>query len=167
MDYSLHFFFTFLSRHKGEVTGVVEGTSNLHVTYEDGKVSILELRKQGVRFVPQKQKRSKTWTQVIQPLGSFYVESFYSLTWRLFIFEASLVKFIFLATQIAAGFWVSILYWSNFSFLRRINCIPPKPFSELQDLYCILEFFFLLLFFYMYPISQSRFLPVMHRSPLL
>lgn len=60
MDYSLHFFFTFLSRHKGEVTGVVEGTSNLHVTYEDGKVSILELRKQGVRFVPQKQKRSKT-----------------------------------------------------------------------------------------------------------
>lgn len=48
------------SWHKGEVTGVVEGTSNLHVTYDDGKVSILELRKQGVRFVPQKQKRSKT-----------------------------------------------------------------------------------------------------------
>ncbi|CAK8575465.1 unnamed protein product [Lathyrus sativus] len=48
------------SWHKGEVTDTVEGTSKLHVTYDDGKVSILELRKQGVRFVPQKQKRSKT-----------------------------------------------------------------------------------------------------------
>ncbi|KAK2379648.1 RING/FYVE/PHD-type zinc finger family protein [Trifolium repens] len=48
------------SWHKGEVTDIVEGTSKLHVTYDDGKVSIVELMKQGVRFVPQKQKRSKS-----------------------------------------------------------------------------------------------------------
>ncbi|KAK2433343.1 hypothetical protein P8452_30671 [Trifolium repens] len=48
------------SWHKGEVTDIVEGTSKVHVTYDDGKVSIVELMKQGVRFVPQKQKRSKS-----------------------------------------------------------------------------------------------------------
>ncbi|XP_027354526.1 uncharacterized protein LOC113864700 isoform X2 [Abrus precatorius] len=48
------------SWRRGVVTDVVEGTSKLHVTLDDGKVKMLELRKQGVRFVPQKQKRSKT-----------------------------------------------------------------------------------------------------------
>lgn len=48
------------SWHKGEVTNVIEGTSLLFVTLDDGKVKTLELGKQGVRFVPQKQKRSKT-----------------------------------------------------------------------------------------------------------
>ncbi|RDX97425.1 Histone-lysine N-methyltransferase 2B [Mucuna pruriens] len=48
------------SWHKGVVTDVVEGTSKLYVALDDGKVKILDLRKQGVRFVPQKQKRSKT-----------------------------------------------------------------------------------------------------------
>ncbi|KAF7836055.1 RING/FYVE/PHD-type zinc finger family protein [Senna tora] len=47
------------SWHKGAVTDVIEGTSKISVTLEDGKVKTLELRKQGVRFVPQKQKRSK------------------------------------------------------------------------------------------------------------
>ena len=57
----LHFLtFSCLSRHKGVVTDIVEGTSKLYVTLDDGKVKTLELRKQGVRFVPQKQKRSKT-----------------------------------------------------------------------------------------------------------
>lgn len=51
---------SFLFRHKGVVTDVVEGTSKLYVALDDGKVKTLELRKQGVRFVPQKQKRSKT-----------------------------------------------------------------------------------------------------------
>ncbi|XP_020214568.1 uncharacterized protein LOC109798639 isoform X1 [Cajanus cajan] len=48
------------SWHKGVVTDVVDGTSKLHVALDDGKVKTLELRKQGVRFVSQKQKRSKT-----------------------------------------------------------------------------------------------------------
>ncbi|KAG5134744.1 hypothetical protein JHK82_025932 [Glycine max] len=48
------------SWHKGVVTDVVEGTSKLYVALDDGKVKNVELRKQGVRFVPQKQKRSKT-----------------------------------------------------------------------------------------------------------
>ncbi|KAE9620178.1 putative histone-lysine N-methyltransferase chromatin regulator PHD family [Lupinus albus] len=48
------------SWHKGVVTDTVEGTSMIHVTLDDRKVKTLELRKQGVRFVPQKQKRSKT-----------------------------------------------------------------------------------------------------------
>jgi len=52
--------FSFLFRHKGVVTDVVEGTSKLYVALDDGKVKTLDLRKQGVRFVPQKQKRSKT-----------------------------------------------------------------------------------------------------------
>lgn len=54
------FSFPFLSRHKGVVTEVVEGTSKLHVTLDEGRVDICDLKKQGVRFVPHKQKRSKT-----------------------------------------------------------------------------------------------------------
>lgn len=50
-----------LSRHKGVVTNIIEGTTSLAVTLDDGKVKTLELGKQGVRFVPQKQKRSRTW----------------------------------------------------------------------------------------------------------
>ncbi|KAE9593494.1 putative histone-lysine N-methyltransferase chromatin regulator PHD family [Lupinus albus] len=48
------------SWHKGVVSDTVEGTSKVHVTLDVGKVKMLELRNQGVRFVPQKQKRSKT-----------------------------------------------------------------------------------------------------------
>lgn len=47
-------------RHKGVVSDVIEGTSLLSVTLDDGKVKSLELGKQGVRFVSQKQKRSRT-----------------------------------------------------------------------------------------------------------
>ncbi|KAI4323419.1 hypothetical protein L6164_023026 [Bauhinia variegata] len=47
------------SWQRGVVTDSVEGTSKLSVSLDDGKVKILDLRKQGVRFVPQKQKRSK------------------------------------------------------------------------------------------------------------
>ncbi|XP_038723357.1 uncharacterized protein LOC120015181 [Tripterygium wilfordii] len=46
------------SWHKGTVTDSNEGTS-ISVTLDDGRVKTLELGKQGVRFVPQKQKRSK------------------------------------------------------------------------------------------------------------
>lgn len=42
------------------VTEVIEGTSRLSVTLDEGGVRTLELGKVGVRFVPQKQKRSKT-----------------------------------------------------------------------------------------------------------
>ena len=59
------YFLVFLSRHEGKVTNVIEGTSLISVTLDDGKVKTLELGKQGVRFVPQKQKRSKTWRQVV------------------------------------------------------------------------------------------------------
>uniref|UniRef100_A0A803P3Q7 Uncharacterized protein n=1 Tax=Cannabis sativa TaxID=3483 RepID=A0A803P3Q7_CANSA len=48
------------SWHKGVVADLVEGTSTLSVTLDDGRVKFLELGKQGVRFVSQKQKRSKT-----------------------------------------------------------------------------------------------------------
>ncbi|KAJ9174512.1 hypothetical protein P3X46_013149 [Hevea brasiliensis] len=48
------------SWHKGAVSDMVEGTSTLSVTLDDGRVKSLELGKQAVRFVPQKQKRSKT-----------------------------------------------------------------------------------------------------------
>ncbi|XP_062174308.1 uncharacterized protein LOC133879664 [Alnus glutinosa] len=48
------------SWHKGVVTNIIEGTTSLAVTLDDGKVKTLELGKQGVRFVPQKQKRSRT-----------------------------------------------------------------------------------------------------------
>ncbi|KAF2293562.1 hypothetical protein GH714_002825 [Hevea brasiliensis] len=45
------------SWHKGAVSDMVEGTSTLSVTLDDGRVKSLELGKQAVRFVPQKQKR--------------------------------------------------------------------------------------------------------------
>ncbi|KAK2637037.1 hypothetical protein Ddye_031829 [Dipteronia dyeriana] len=44
--------------HKGIVSATVDGTSNLSVKLDDGRVKTLELGKQGVRFVSQKQKRS-------------------------------------------------------------------------------------------------------------
>ncbi|XVE76735.1 hypothetical protein DITRI_Ditri13aG0005200 [Diplodiscus trichospermus] len=47
------------SWHKGAVTDIIEGTSTLSVMLDDGRVKTLELGKQGVRFVLQKQKRSK------------------------------------------------------------------------------------------------------------
>lgn len=49
-----------LSRHKGMVADVVDGTSTLSVVLDDGRQKFVELGKQGVRFVSQKQKRSKT-----------------------------------------------------------------------------------------------------------
>ncbi|KAG8650128.1 hypothetical protein MANES_07G007000v8 [Manihot esculenta] len=48
------------SWHKGAVSNMIEGTSTLSVTLDDGRVKSLELGKQAVRFVPQKQKRSTT-----------------------------------------------------------------------------------------------------------
>ncbi|KAL5543382.1 hypothetical protein UlMin_007166 [Ulmus minor] len=48
------------SWHKGMVTDVIEGSSTLSVTLDDSRVKSVELGKQGVRFVSQKQKRSKT-----------------------------------------------------------------------------------------------------------
>lgn len=56
----LNYLSLYLSRHKGVVTNIIEGTTSLAVTLDDGKVKTLELGKQGVRFVPQKQKRSRT-----------------------------------------------------------------------------------------------------------
>lgn len=41
------------------VTNIIEGKSLLYVTLDDDKVKTLELGKQGVRFVPQKGKRSR------------------------------------------------------------------------------------------------------------
>lgn len=49
----------FISRHKGVVTDIIGGSSTLSVTLDDGRLKKLELGKQGVRFIPQKQKRSK------------------------------------------------------------------------------------------------------------
>ncbi|XP_024464624.2 uncharacterized protein LOC7467338 isoform X2 [Populus trichocarpa] len=48
------------SWHKGVVSDIVEGTSKLSVTLDDGIVKTLKLGKQAVRIVSQKQKRSKT-----------------------------------------------------------------------------------------------------------
>ncbi|KAJ7949187.1 Histone-lysine N-methyltransferase [Quillaja saponaria] len=48
------------SWHQGLVTDIIEGTSKVSVTLDDGKLKTLELGKQGVRLLPQKQKRSKT-----------------------------------------------------------------------------------------------------------
>ncbi|KAK1282837.1 hypothetical protein QJS10_CPB22g01339 [Acorus calamus] len=45
--------------HKGLVSDVIDGTSSLSVRLEDGRFKTVELEKQGVRFVPQKQKRTK------------------------------------------------------------------------------------------------------------
>lgn len=47
------------SWHKGVVTDIIGGSSTLSVTLDDGRLKKLELGKQGVRFIPQKQKRSK------------------------------------------------------------------------------------------------------------
>ncbi|KAE8679827.1 hypothetical protein F3Y22_tig00111394pilonHSYRG00081 [Hibiscus syriacus] len=47
------------SWHKGAVTNSIEGTSTLSVKLDDGRVRTLELGKQGIRFVLQKQKREK------------------------------------------------------------------------------------------------------------
>ena len=49
-----------ISRHKGVVSDIVEDTSMLSITLDDDRVKTLELGKQAVRFVSQKQKRSKT-----------------------------------------------------------------------------------------------------------
>ncbi|EEF44618.1 protein binding protein, putative [Ricinus communis] len=47
------------SWHKGVVSDTVEGTSMISVTLDDSRVKTLQLGKQAVRFVPQKQKRSR------------------------------------------------------------------------------------------------------------
>lgn len=101
------FSFPFLSRHKGVVTEVVEGTSKLHVTLDEGRVDICDLKKQGVRFVPHKQKRSKTWTSLIHPWGINLDGDFSFIDFEdCFIFEASLTEFIFIAAHSHAEFWV-------------------------------------------------------------
>ncbi|VFQ92065.1 unnamed protein product [Cuscuta campestris] len=43
--------------HRGKVTEFFEGTSVVAVTLDDGDTQNVELGKQGIRFVPQKQKR--------------------------------------------------------------------------------------------------------------
>ncbi|XP_039002984.1 uncharacterized protein LOC120129586 isoform X2 [Hibiscus syriacus] len=47
------------SWHKGAVNGIVDGTSVVSVMLDDGRVKSLELGKQGIRFVIQKQKKQK------------------------------------------------------------------------------------------------------------
>ncbi|KAF5180183.1 Histone-lysine n-methyltransferase [Thalictrum thalictroides] len=47
------------SWHKGEVTEMIEGSSTVVVRLDDGRTRALELGKQAIRFVSQKQKRSK------------------------------------------------------------------------------------------------------------
>lgn len=56
IGYRLFYFF----RHKGVVSDVIEGTSILSVDLDDGRAKTLDLGKQGIRFVPQKQKRLKS-----------------------------------------------------------------------------------------------------------
>lgn len=48
------------SRHKGVVSDVIDGTAMLSVDLDDGRAKTVELGKQGIRFVPQKQKRLKS-----------------------------------------------------------------------------------------------------------
>ncbi|RWR77741.1 PHD finger family protein isoform 2 [Cinnamomum micranthum f. kanehirae] len=48
------------SWHEGVVTNMIEGSSALSVQLDDGRSRLLELGKQGVRLIPQKQKRSKS-----------------------------------------------------------------------------------------------------------
>lgn len=48
------------SWQKGVVCDMIDGTSTLSVTLDDGRVKTLELGKQGIRLVPLKQKRSKS-----------------------------------------------------------------------------------------------------------
>lgn len=57
--YLIGYRFYFL-RHKGVVSNVIEGTSMLSIDLDDGRAKTLELGKQGIRFVPQKQKRLKS-----------------------------------------------------------------------------------------------------------
>ncbi|GMJ01438.1 hypothetical protein like AT3G08020 [Hibiscus trionum] len=47
------------SWHKGAVNDIIEGTSIVSVMLDDGRVKSLELGKQSIRFVLQKQKRQK------------------------------------------------------------------------------------------------------------
>ena len=54
---SLTFQFVFFFRHRGTVVEVFEGSSVVSVALDDGKKKNLELGKQGIRFVSQKQKR--------------------------------------------------------------------------------------------------------------
>lgn len=48
------------SWHKGVVGDVIEGTSMLSIDLDDGRTRRLELGKQGIRFVPQIEKRLKS-----------------------------------------------------------------------------------------------------------
>uniref|UniRef100_A0A803NBN8 PHD-type domain-containing protein n=1 Tax=Chenopodium quinoa TaxID=63459 RepID=A0A803NBN8_CHEQI len=48
------------SWHKGVVSDVIEGTAMLSVDLDDGRAKTVELGKQGIRFVTQKQKRLKS-----------------------------------------------------------------------------------------------------------
>ncbi|CBI24915.3 unnamed protein product, partial [Vitis vinifera] len=48
------------SWHKGMVIDFIEGTSTLIVKFDDGRAKTLELGKQAIRLISQKQKRSKT-----------------------------------------------------------------------------------------------------------
>lgn len=52
--------FDMMFRQKGVVCDMIDGTSTLSVTLDDGRVKTLELGKQGIRLVPLKQKRSKS-----------------------------------------------------------------------------------------------------------
>ncbi|GMH30639.1 hypothetical protein Nepgr_032482 [Nepenthes gracilis] len=48
------------SWHQGVVTNVAEGKSLLSVNLDNGRYKTLELGKQGIRFIPQKQKRQQS-----------------------------------------------------------------------------------------------------------
>lgn len=47
-------------RNKGTVTDVIGDTSTLSVSLDDGSMKTFELGKHNVRFVAQKQKRSRS-----------------------------------------------------------------------------------------------------------
>lgn len=53
-----------LCRYKGTVFDMIEDTSSMSVHFDDGRSRTLELGKQGVRFISQKQKHDGTWNQV-------------------------------------------------------------------------------------------------------
>uniref|UniRef100_A0A1J3H090 Histone-lysine N-methyltransferase 2B n=1 Tax=Noccaea caerulescens TaxID=107243 RepID=A0A1J3H090_NOCCA len=48
------------SWHKGTVTDIIGDTSTLSVSLDDGSIKTFELGKHSVRFIPQKQKRSRS-----------------------------------------------------------------------------------------------------------
>ncbi|KAG9456473.1 hypothetical protein H6P81_000981 [Aristolochia fimbriata] len=48
------------SWHKGVISNVIEGTAALSVSLDDGRARTLELGKQGIRFISQRPRRSKT-----------------------------------------------------------------------------------------------------------